>query len=132
MNWKLIFLLSLFGLAMAIGTVFVIPSHVEPLFWLLIFVVCAYLIAKNAGGKFFLHGLMTSLANCVWITALHILFFSTYAANHVREFEQMSKGPLANHPRLMMLIVGPIIGLVSGLVLGLFSLLAAKMVHRKK
>jgi uncharacterized membrane protein len=33
MNWKLIFLLSLFGLAMAIATVFVIPSNIEPLFW---------------------------------------------------------------------------------------------------
>jgi hypothetical protein len=28
-DWKLIFGLSLFGLAMAIGTVFVIPSNVE-------------------------------------------------------------------------------------------------------
>ncbi len=42
MNWKLILQLSLFGLAMAVGTVFVIPSNVEPLFWLAIFAVCAY------------------------------------------------------------------------------------------
>jgi hypothetical protein len=34
MNWRLTFQLSLFGLAMGIGTVIIIPSNVEPLFWL--------------------------------------------------------------------------------------------------
>ena len=34
MDWKLVFLLSGFGLAMAFGTVFVISSTIEPLFWL--------------------------------------------------------------------------------------------------
>ena len=34
MKWKLIFLLSLFGLAMAFATVFWIPSMIEPVFWL--------------------------------------------------------------------------------------------------
>jgi hypothetical protein len=43
MNWKLIITLSLFGLAMGIATVFVVPSTVEPLCWLAIFVVCAVL-----------------------------------------------------------------------------------------
>jgi hypothetical protein len=30
MNWKLIIQLSMFGLAMGIATVFVIPSNIEP------------------------------------------------------------------------------------------------------
>jgi len=33
-------------LAMGIATVFVIPSNIEPWFWLLIFGVCAFLIAR--------------------------------------------------------------------------------------
>src|SRR2546430_17102735 len=68
LDWRLILELSLFGLAMAVATVFVIPSSVEPIFWLAIFVVCAYLIAKRAPGKFFLHGFLVSLVNCFWIT----------------------------------------------------------------
>src|SRR2546422_8694448 len=48
MNWQLIVQLSLFGLVMALATVFVVPSNAEPLLWLLIFVICAYLIAKRA------------------------------------------------------------------------------------
>jgi len=47
MNKKLIFRLSIFGLAMAFATVYFIPSNIEPLCWLAIFILCAYLIAKN-------------------------------------------------------------------------------------
>jgi len=131
MNWKLIFLLSLFGLFMAFATVFFISSHIEPIFWLVIFLICAYLIAKNAPGKYFLHGFLTSLANCVWITAAHILLFSQYAANHMEEIANSDKMPfLQGHPRQIMVIVGPIIGIVSGLVLGLFAFIASKIVKK--
>src|SRR5579863_7169575 len=93
MNWKLIIGLSMFGLFMAIATVFFIPSNIEPICWLIIFLVCAYLIAKNAPGKYFLHGFLTSLANCVWITGAHILLFTQYAANHAQEMEMSNKMP---------------------------------------
>ena len=85
MNWKLIFLLSLFGLAMGIATVFVIPSNLEPLFWLVIFVISAYIIAGRAPGKYFLHGLLVSIVNSVWITAAHVLLFDQYLATHAQE-----------------------------------------------
>lgn len=128
MNKKLIFQLSLFGLAMAIATVSIIPSKIEPAFWLVIFITCAYFIAKKCDGKYFLHGFLLSLANCVWITSAHILFFSTYIANHAEEAAMMANGPMQNHPRLAMLVMGPIIGIISGLVLGLFSFVASKIV----
>jgi uncharacterized membrane protein len=37
--------------------------------------------------------------------------------------------PMPDSPRLMMLLTGPIVGIVSGLVLGLFSLAASKLVR---
>jgi len=134
MNWKLIFLLSLFGLAMGFATVFVIPSSVEPFCWLAIFIVCAYLIARYAPGKYFLHGLLVSIVNSIWITAIHASLFYTYVANHP-EYLQMLTAPgnpeaLSAHPRRMMVITGPIIGLLSGLVLGLFSWVASRFVKR--
>jgi hypothetical protein len=58
LNWRLIFLLSLFGLAMAFATVWAIPSKFEPLFWLAIFAVCADRISRRAPGKLVLHGLL--------------------------------------------------------------------------
>src|SRR5689334_19121166 len=85
MSWKLIFGLSLFGLAMGFATVFVIPSNIEPVVWLGMFLVCAVVIAKRAEGKHFLHGLCVSLANSIWITAAHLTLFDRYLAGHARE-----------------------------------------------
>lgn len=132
MNWKLIFQLSLFGLAMAIGTVYFIPSSIEPFFWLAIFLFCAYVIAKKAPGKFFLHGFLVSLVNCVWVTSVHVILFKVYAENHGAEIESMSSMGASLSPRKMMLVFGPVIGILSGLVLGLFSFIASKIFRQKK
>jgi len=132
MNWKLIFQLSIFGLIMAFGTVSLIPEKFEPLFWLAIFVFCAYVIARVAPGKYFLHGLCVSLVNCVWITAAHIIFYNTYVAHHPSAAEMGEKMTfLLSHPRLKMLLMGPLFGIGFGLVLGLFSFIASKIVSRK-
>jgi hypothetical protein len=132
MNWKLIFQLSIFGLIMAFGTVSLIPEKFEPIFWVAIFVFCAYVIARVAPGKYFLHGFCTSLVNCIWITAAHIIFYSTYVAHHPNAAEMGEKmNFLILHPRLKMLIMGPFFGIGFGLVLGLFSFIASKIVSRK-
>ncbi len=128
MNWKLIFQLSLFGLAMGIATVFVIPSKIEPAFWLVIFLFCAYAIAKRSPGMHFLHGLLLGLANSVWITAAYVLLFDTYIARHAQEAAMMQSMPMPGSPRLMMTLTGPVVGLISGVVIGLFALAAGKLV----
>jgi hypothetical protein len=129
MNKKLILQLSLFGMAMSIATVFWIPSRIEPLFWIVIFILCAYLIVRNSTEKYFLHGFLVCLVNCVWITGVHILLFHTYILNHPDEATMMTKMPLPDSPRLMMLITGPIIGIISGLILGLFAFIASKILR---
>jgi hypothetical protein len=130
MNWKLIFQLSLFGLAMAFATVYLIPSNAEPFFWIPIFLVCAYLIAWHCTDKFFLHGFLVSLVNCIWITAAHIILSRTYLPSHSKEVALLATMPMPKHPRLMMLIMGPVVGIVSGLVLGLFAFVASKIVRK--
>ena len=60
----------------------------------------------------FLHGVLVRLAHSVWVTAW-------VTASHM---------PLPEHPRLMMALVGPVIGLVSGLVLGLLAVIVHKFV----
>jgi hypothetical protein len=128
MNWKLVLQLSLFGLVMAIATVFVIPSTIEPFCWLAIFIACAYVIARRGVPRPFLHGLAIGVMNSVWVTAAHVIFVTQYLANHAREAAMMSGS--AASPRMMMTITGPVVGLVSGIVLGLFALLAVKLMHR--
>ena len=131
MNKKLIFQLSLFGFAMALATVYFIPSNIEPVCWLIIFIICAYIIAKKCTGVYFLHGLCVSLVNAIWITAAHILLFDTYITSHAKEAEMMTKMPMPDSPRLMMLMTGPVVGLVSGIVLGLFAFIASKIMKKK-
>lgn len=132
MNKKLILLLSLFGLAMAIATVFWIPSKIEPVFWLAIFIVCAVIIAKFCSTKYFLHGFLVSLVNSIWIISVHIAFLPTYLSNHPQEAEMLTKMPISNSPGLIMIMTGLLIGILSGLILGVFALAASKLLNRKK
>jgi hypothetical protein len=132
MNWKLIFQLSIFGLIMAFGTVFLIPEIIEPAFWLAIFLFCAYIITQRVKSKYFLHGFFVSMVNCIWITTAHIAFYSTYIANHPNMTKMAERYPfLPEHPRLAMLIMGPVFGIAFGLILGLFSFIASLIVRKK-
>ena len=128
MNWRLILQLSLFGLFMGIGTVFFIPPNFETPFWLAIFVLCAYVIARQVPSRHFLHGFLVSVVNSVWVTIAQVVLFGAYAATHQRELEAMQALPVP--PRLMMLIGGPIFGVLTGLVLGFFAWVASKLVRR--
>jgi uncharacterized membrane protein len=134
MNWKLIFSLSLFGLAMAFATITLVPSPVEPLLWVAIFVFCAYTIAKRAPGKFFLHGFFVGLVNCIWITSAHIIFSTTYLQHHAQEAAQYSKmnAQMGMSPMVAMAVFGPLIGIASGLVIGLFSWIASKLLKSRE
>jgi len=124
MNWKLSFQLSMFGLIMAIGTISLIPFMVEPVFWLVIFIASAYIIAKVCTQKYFLQGLWVGLFNCVWVTSAHFIFFKTYAAHHAPAL-------IYPHPRIMGAVTGPIAGLVSGCLIGLFAFIASKFLKPK-
>ena len=128
MNWKLIFSLSLFGLAMALGTISLIPLSIEPACWLLIFVICARLIARFAPGDYFAHGFLLSIVNCVWITAAHAIFYLPYLMHHPQMVDMSKKIPfLADHSRWQMVVMGPIFGILFGLIQGLFAFLASKI-----
>ena len=116
---------------MAISTVFWIPSSIEPFIWFFIFIICAYFIALKSSGKYFMTGFWVSIANCVWITAAHILFFHTYLSNHHHAAEMMVNMPVIHSVRLMMLITGPLVGIVSGFMLGSFAFIGSKILQKK-
>jgi uncharacterized membrane protein len=131
MSWKLILGLSLFGLAMGFATVFALPPRNEPYAWIAIFVVCAYIIAKRAPSKYFLHGLCVSLMNSVWVTGAHVLLFDKYLAGHAREAMMAAKLAQIGTPKVVMAVTGPIVGLVSGIVLGLLAVILSKFVQSR-
>jgi hypothetical protein len=130
MNWKLIYRLSILGLIMAFGTISLIPAHYEFIFWIIIFVFCAYVIAKRCSGGYFAHGFLTGVFNCFWISVIHFCFFQTYMAHHpdMATMNNSMPGWLQNHPRLLTTTSGLFIGMVSAVVLGLFAFVASRFV----
>lgn len=131
MNWKLVFLLSLFGLTLGLLTISLIPSTVEPFCWLIIFIVTSITVAKKAPRKYFLHGFLVSLLNGIWLTGVHVIFFDTYVTNHPEFTELLSGSGVTIDPRLFRALTGPVSGMFFGVVLGLFCWLAAKILKRK-
>ena len=127
MNWKLILALSMFGLFMAFATVYFISSTAEPICWLAIFLICAVIIAKSQAPRPFVHGLAVSLVNSVWITGAHVIFYDTYLAGHSKEAQMLTGSAIPG--RVLMVITGPIVGLITGCVLGLFALIASKVLR---
>jgi hypothetical protein len=131
MNWRLIFALSLLGLAMAIGTVFFIPASLDFVLWPIVILISAYLIGKNATKSFFGHGFVLGLVNCVWVTGMHVLFAPTYLLHHPQEAEMGLK--MGNiDPQEAMLLVGPVIGIISGVVIGLLAMVVGVIIRSTK
>lgn len=126
MNWKLIVQLSMFGLIMAFGTISLIPEKFEFLFWIVIFIVVAYIIDKVCNGKYFLHGFMVSVFNCVYITAAHTIFYTSYNAHHP-DMTQVTFY-MSPHLVLSMLIIGIGSAIVFGLIQGLVAFITSKIV----
>ena len=133
MNIKLIIQLSVFGLIMALGTISLIPEKIEPAFWLVIFIFCAVVIAKGCTGRYFLHGFVLSLFNSVWITAVHVIAYRSYAAHHpdIATMTDSMGAYLSTHPRVAMILMAPVFGIVFGLFQGLFAFIASKVVAKK-
>ncbi len=93
----------------------------------MIFVISAFVIARASPNRHFLHGLLLGILNSVWITGAHILFVNQYLANHAEEAAMMQTMPRPDSPRLMMAMIGPIAGVVSGAVIGVLAFIAGKL-----
>ena len=48
MNWKLIFALSLFGIAIGLADTFGHVEKIVPVLWLIIFIIYGVIIVRNA------------------------------------------------------------------------------------
>ena len=129
MNWRLLLYLSLFGLVMAIATVSFLPQTFEYIVWPFIFGFCAYTIAKRCQDRYFFHGFFLSIINCVYIVAFHVAFWDAYSAAHADMIASLPQGP---SPRAMAAAIGLIAGVLSGIVQGLFCLVAAKLQNKSQ
>ena len=119
MSWKLVFGLSILGLAMAIASVLWVEESLEPYLWLGLLALSAFAIAKRAPGRYFLHGFVLSVVNSVWVTAAHLVLFEE---RHIIVHARLLSVPVQlGSPQVAMAVVGSAAGIASGLVLGLMA-----------
>ena len=128
MNWKLIVSLSGFGLAMGIASVLGFTRGVEGVLWLIIGLVCAVWIARTTLAKQFLHGFMVGLIGGAIAPLIQVIFFSAYLSNNPETTEQFAQVPVGLSVRSFILVMTPIIGILSGVVLGLLAWAVSKII----
>jgi hypothetical protein len=83
----------MFGLAMGLATVFVIPWKDATACWLSVCLLSAWIIARRCTDRRFLHGFTLGLANIIWTTGAHVLFTGRYLV-HAQEVDMRGSLPM--------------------------------------
>jgi hypothetical protein len=130
MNWRLILSLSLLGIVLGIASVFGFTSGREWLAWLCIGAYSAWKFATRSREELFLHGFYLGILTGCFSSVVQALFISTFLANNPRMVEALNALPHDLHPAAVILIMGPIIGTVSGVVFGVLAVIIGKLVRR--
>ncbi|MGH9778755.1 MAG: hypothetical protein ACRD5I_10135 [Candidatus Acidiferrales bacterium] len=130
MNWKLILSLSGFGVLMGVLSVLGLVSRVEGWLWLAIGVFCAGWMGTQLPERRFWHGFLVGLIGGGAAPAIQALFFSTYVANNPEFNQAAAQLPPGISPIILTLVTIPLGGLLSGVVLGLLTMLAGKILYR--
>ena len=126
MNWQLILLLSLFGILMGTLSVRGFTKKIEPVLWLVFGFFTAFMISGNVSENAFWHGFVIGIFWGVLNSAIQSIFFDTYLKNNPKYQEGFKKSSFVK-PRYFILLVGPMIGLVTGTVLGGLAWLCQKI-----
>lgn len=129
MNLPLVVLFSLSGLAMGAATLAgVIPRGLELPLWAVIAVIAAILIGRSPIRRRFLSGFLTGFLAWLLSLVVILLFFDAYLKNNPSATQAFSTLPPNMSPRLFLAVLAPIIAICYGLVIGVLSMLAGKLV----
>lgn len=126
MNWFIILLFSLFGIVMGALAVKGYTQKIEPFLWLCFGIVVALVLSRNIDHKPFLHGLFIGLAWGIANGLIQSAFFDRYLSNNPSIQQNFDKVTFIK-ARYFPLLTGPVIGLITGLVLGGLTLLFKRL-----
>lgn len=126
MNVRLVLLLSLFGPLVALATlVGLIHTGWESAVWAVVSVVCAGVLARQAPGKFFLHGFLTGFIAGAVAPLIQALFINQYLAYNPRATDALKSMPGVS-PAVLVVIAAPLWAAVVGAATGLLTWMWAK------
>jgi hypothetical protein len=127
MNWQLILSLSLLGVVVGLVSVFGFLGGQIWMLWLCVAAFCAWQFARHTRRYLFLHGFYLGIFVGVCASWVQAIFLPTYISNNPGMAETFNNLPRDMHPSFVVLIMGPFIGAVAGIVIGLFALIAGKI-----
>lgn len=117
MNWVLILSLSMFGILLGFLSVFGLTKRAEPLLWLVVGFFTIFVLYQKISELIFWHGFAIGIFWGCLNSLIQSLFFKTYLKNNPKYTEAYNKSSRLK-PRYLILIVGPLLGLLTGAVLG--------------
>ena len=117
---------------MGIASVLGFTAGIEGLLWLAIGLICVLVIVWRVPIRSFSHGLLVGLIGGVAAPLIQFLFFSAYMANNPELSNRFARIPGGMDARYFVVMLAPIIGLISGLVLGLVCWVAVKLVGKRR
>ena len=117
MDWSLILFLSAFGILIGILSVLGFTKKAEPLLWLAVGIFTAFIISKKVSGMIFWYGFIIGIFWGCLSSAIQSIFFKTYLKKNPKYAEGFNKNSRFK-PRYLILLVGPMLGLLTGTVLG--------------
>lgn len=93
--------------------------------------LCAYYLAKRLPAKQAVHGIVIGFAAEMLTTLVQIVFFNTYSSNNPSMATTFANLPEGADPRQYLLSYAPVIGLMQGIALGVFTWTACNVVKAK-
>src|SRR5438876_7687733 len=113
MNVRLVLVLSLLGLVVAFGSIVgLIPLGWETSVWAVIALVCAGVLARQAPGKFFLHGFLTGFIAGAVSPLCQALFMNQYLAHNPKAADVLKSAGMS--PAIVAVLGAPVFAAVLG------------------
>lgn len=130
MRWKKVLSWSCSGVFMGLASIMGWTQGLELVLWIAIYVACAMAVGRTVPERHFQHGAIIGLLMGGLASGLQALFFDTYAANDPKILEQTQELPGGISPRAFFFMLAPLSAVVSGLMLGLLTWGAGKLLSR--
>jgi len=132
MNVRLVLTLSLFGLLVGLGSITgLVPSGWETALWGVIGLIYAGVLARQAPGKFFLHGFVTGFIAGAISILCQALFLNQYVAHNAKAADVFKSLPPGMPPAVFLVLAAPIWAAVFGASTGLVTWLWARFTRPK-
>ncbi len=130
MKIKIILLLGLFGVLMGFATVYGLIINNELLYWLFIYLVSAIVLAKTVKEKFFRNGFVLGFILSIAVSFIQIILFDEYLVNNPQLNNEMGKLPDSFEPKTFFMLIAPLIAIISGLIVGVFTTAFKRLFHK--